>query len=78
MSPDLAETHGTVPAKKKLLGACPASSAVAPLVEYLRREDAKTLEQEALTPCRPDLPPDQPAPQVTPAPALKSAQMSIA
>jgi Uncharacterized protein conserved in bacteria C-term(DUF2220) len=61
MSPDLAEARGTVPTKKKSLGSCPASSAIAPLVEYLRREDAKTLEQEALTPCRPELAPNQPA-----------------
>jgi hypothetical protein len=56
MSADLAEARGTEPAKKKQkrLGPCPASSAIAALVEYLRREGAKTLEQEALAPCRPD------------------------
>jgi hypothetical protein len=54
MALDLAEARGTLPIKKKRLGPCPASSAIAPLVEYLRGEGAKTLEQEALTPCRPD------------------------
>jgi Uncharacterized protein conserved in bacteria C-term(DUF2220) len=76
MSPDLAEARGTMPTKKKLLGSCPASSAIAPLVEYLRREGAKTLEQEAITPCRRDLAPNQPArpePAQLERPALTSA-----
>jgi hypothetical protein len=66
MSSHLAEARGTVPTS-------PASSAIAPLVEYLRREGAKTPEQEALTPCRADLAPNQPAPPPKPAQVERAA-----
>jgi hypothetical protein len=54
MSPEIAEGFGKVPAKKAVVTRCPPESGIAELVEYLAREDAKTLEQEELDPCIPN------------------------
>jgi hypothetical protein len=50
MSPEIAEKFGIVPATKATVTPCPPNSAIARLVEYLARKDAKTLEQEELDP----------------------------
>jgi hypothetical protein len=50
MSPEIAERFGTVPATKATITRCPPESGIAQLVEYLARDDAKTLEQEELDP----------------------------
>jgi hypothetical protein len=53
MSPEIAERFGRVPAKKTSVTRCPPESGIVRLVEYLARDDAKTLEQEELDPCVP-------------------------
>ena len=50
MSPEIAERLGKVPATKATITRCPLESGIVRLVEYLSREDAKTLEQEELDP----------------------------
>jgi len=50
MSPEIAERFGALPATKATVTRCPPESGIAPLVAYLARDDAKTLEQEELDP----------------------------
>ena len=50
ISPEIAERFGTVPGTKATITRCPPESGIAQLVEYLARDDAKTLEQEELDP----------------------------
>jgi hypothetical protein len=51
MSPELAERHGRAPTEMIELAACPETSGVVALVEYLRLSGAKILEQEAIRRC---------------------------
>lgn len=55
MSIEIAEAHGKIPTSKAPPARCPASSGIFPLVEYLLKDDAKTLEQEGLEPVLPRL-----------------------
>jgi hypothetical protein len=50
MSPEIAESLGRAAPAKASIARCPPQSGVFGLVQYLSREDAKTLEQEELDP----------------------------
>lgn len=53
MSADLADRLGKAPTERLRLPAGPVTSAISDLIDYLRRDDAKWLEQEELDPVLP-------------------------
>jgi hypothetical protein len=53
MSESIAERYGTAPADRTRPAPAPGTSAIADLVRYLQRDDAKWLEQEELDPILP-------------------------
>ena len=55
MSADLADGLGKAPTERLRLPAGSVTSAISDLIVYLRREDARWLEQEELDPARPVL-----------------------